>query len=412
MNVSPQLSFSGRNPVWWIATGLLMIMILIFVGASVAEHDYPWLVAVRAFSEAAMVGALADWFAVTALFHHPLGVPIPHTAIIPNNKARIGRNLGHFIETNFVSDEVLGAQSFNIAGAVTSWLEVERNRSSVANRIGALVPQFLETLDDREIRAFLNDQISNTVRQINLSHTLGRILVLFTANGLHEVLLDEVVKQSKHFFLVNQDWIREQVRDASPWFVPEFVDRKIFEAIVARTEQTLGDALTNRDHELRKRVHDAVRQFIEKLEHSEEFKQRGEEIKTLLLENEVFREYVGNLKNSILSALKEDAQKRDSRIRSLVMHALTVFTTTVSGSPEIQNRVNRFVRALLRTALGARQGRVAEMIASIIESWDSRTLVGKLEEQVGRDLQYIRINGTLVGGLVGLGIYAVERLFN
>jgi uncharacterized membrane-anchored protein YjiN (DUF445 family) len=395
--------------MWWLATSLLLFMSLLFLLSTKFQTLFPWLAPVQAFAEAAMVGALADWFAVTALFRHPLGLPIPHTAIVPNNKNRIGKSLGGFVQSNFLSDEVLQGQAINIAGAVTKWLDNPDNRRSVVRRVRLLVPRLLETIEENEIRRFADMQVEEFVRRMDIARVAARGMRLFTANGMHEVLLDEVVKQSRAFFHSNEDWFRTQMREASPWFVPEFVDKKIFDAILNKTEETLSQALSDRNHELRLRVHGAVEQFIEKLETSQEFQQRGEELKELLLSNPVFRGYVNSVREGILATIKSDIERDDSQLAETVERMLEGFVTTMSSSEEIQAKLNAFIRRVIKIALGDQSGHVSELIARTIDSWDSTTLVRKLEEQVGQDLQYIRINGTLVGGLVGLCLFLLER---
>jgi uncharacterized membrane-anchored protein YjiN (DUF445 family) len=400
---------NASRGMWWIATGLLLLMALLLVGTHLWPVDAGWMQALRAFSEAAMVGALADWFAVTALFRYPLGIPIPHTAIIPSNKSRIGRSLGQFVQSNFLSQEVLEGEAVNISGAVAQWLGDPTNRMRILRRVRSLIPRLLENVEEGELRAFLDRQVEEILSRVDLAKASGRILRLLTSNDMHEVVLDEVVRQTRGFFRANQDWFREQLREASPWFVPDFVDKRIFDSIINKTEDTLAKALNDRNHELRRRVHGAMSDFIVRLETSPEAQRKGEEIRAMLLSNEVFREYVNSIRDGLLAEIRSDIRSESSEVAGAIERILTNFVTTMSASEELQQRLNRGIRGVLGTLAGEQGGHVADLISRTIDSWDSSTIVNKLEEQVGSDLQYIRINGTIVGGLVGLVLHLIQR---
>lgn len=396
--------------VWWIATGLLVVMAVVFGVTTYFGGDAQWLRMLRAFSEAAMVGALADWFAVTALFRRPLGLPIPHTGIIPSNKSRIGKSLGMFVQRNFLTEEVLEGQVVNISGSIARFLQNAENRTRVVDRVRALVPQLLELASDDEIKSFLNRQVEDIVRRADFARSGAKLLRLLTSNQMHEVLLDEVIQQLRIIFRNNQLWFRYQLREATPWFVPEFVDRKIFDAITNKTEQTLAEALSNKDHELRQRLLNALYSLIVRLETSEELQRKGEELKQVVLASDVFRQYIGALRDAILSGIDTDIKQKDSLLLSSLQRVLINLVETLSTSPKLQYKLNRFIRNILSTLVGKDSTFVADLISKTIDGWDTKTLVAKLEEQVGADLQYIRINGTLVGGLVGLALYTITEL--
>lgn len=400
---------SGR--IWWIATLLLVLMAALFAISLYFGAESEWSRMLRAFSEAAMVGALADWFAVTALFRHPLGLPIPHTGIIPNNKKRIGRSLGLFVQRNFLTEEVLDEHVVNISGVFARLLQKSETRARIVERIRALVPQLLELANDSEVKEFLNRQVEDLVRSTDFARAGAKLLRMLTSNQMHQVLLDELIAHLQSFFKENRLWFREQLRDASPWFVPEFVDRKIFDAIMAKTEQTFADALGNRNHELRQRLLSSLYGLIVKLETSEELKRKGESLKEIVLSSDVFRQYIATLRDSVLAGIELDVQKRDSLLLGTLQRVLQNLVDALSTSPKLQHKMNRFIRNILSTLVGKESTYVADLISKTIEGWDTKTLVSKLEEQVGADLQYIRINGTLVGGLVGLGLYGVVLLF-
>lgn len=405
----PQGATGGSSTVWWVATILLLAMAGVFVTCHLLLGVYPQLAPVRAFSEAALVGALADWFAVTALFRHPLGIPIPHTAIVPQNKSRIGRSLGMFVQRNFLTEKALEGESLNITGAIARWLEAPGNRKNITSRITSLLPRIVSSLEEREVKAFIDDQVEEFIGRIDFAKTGAKLFRTLTANGMHEVLLDEIVRHSRGFFRANQEWFRRELREASPWFVPDFIDKRIFTAIVEKTEDTFAKALSDKDHELRRRLHGSVLIFVEKLETSDEFRVKGEALRQVLLSSDIFRGYMSSLRDAFLQGIKNDATSDSSLLAATVDRILANFVSTMKASPALQHRMDTFMRGVLRAAFGEESNHVADLIARTIEGWDTKTLVSKLEEQVGSDLQYIRINGTLVGGLVGLALYYLTQ---
>jgi uncharacterized membrane-anchored protein YjiN (DUF445 family) len=404
-------ALARRETVWWIATGALFILAIVYALTSYFfTREIVALQILRAFSEAAMVGALADWFAVTALFKRPLGLPIPHTGIIPANKNRIGKSLGLFVQRNFLTEEVLEGQSFNISAGAARFLRSESNRARVIERARVLVPRLIEVLNDPEVQRFLNLQVEEVVRRSDLARGLSKLLRSLTANQLHELLLDEVITQLHGLFKANQLWFRYQLREATPWFVPEFIDRKIFDAIAVKTEATLSEALKNRNHELRQRLLSAVYTFIVRLESSDEVRQKGEELKRVILESGVFRGYISALRDTLLSGIEGDVRQRESLLLKALERFLSNGADALLESTSLQRKLDRFTRGILSALVGRDSTFVADLISKTISGWDSKTLVAKLEEEVGADLQYIRINGTLVGGLVGVLLWVIGFL--
>jgi uncharacterized membrane-anchored protein YjiN (DUF445 family) len=406
-----QPSRARTSSLWWIATGLLGGMTVLFIITGLLKGQYGWLGGVHAFAEAAMVGALADWFAVTALFRHPLGIPIPHTAIVPQNKARIGRSLGLFIQKNFLSEQVLESEAVNMSGAMARWLSQPGNKDAFLRRLRVVVRRSLEFVETQDAKRFLDQQIEIVLREVDVAKAAGKLLRALTVDGAHDLLLDEVAVQSKAFFKTNQDWFRQQLREASPWFVPDFVDRRIALAFIDKTEATLTAFVADRNHELRVRLRRAVESFIESLETSPEMQTKGRKLRDALLSNEAFRSYIGSLRDALVRELREDAGRDTSVLAQAVDTVITAFVREMESSPEVQRRVNRVIRVILRSIVGESENRIADLIARTIDRWDSSTLVKRLEDHVGSDLQYIRINGTLVGGTVGLILYCIGKSF-
>lgn len=401
------VSLPKATTVWWVATTLLLLMAVLYGVTTYLQSELLWVRMVRAFSEAALVGALADWFAVTALFRRPLGLPIPHTGIIPANKSRIGKSLGLFVQRNFLTEQALDSQVVNISGSFARFLQNPSNRGKIVERVRALVPRLLEVANDDEVKKFLNQQVEDIVRNADLARSGAKILRTLTSNQAHEVMLDEIIQQLRGVFRSNQVWFRHQLREAAPWFIPAFVDRKIFDAIMAKTEQTFADALAQKNHELRQRIMHELFSLIVRLETSDELRAKVENFKGVLLQSDVFREYVGVIRDSMLAGIDADVRKGNSVLLSSVEKMLRDVVEALSQSPSLQRKLNRLIRSMLSALVGQESTFVADLISKTIDGWDSKTLVAKLEEQVGADLQYIRINGTLVGGLVGLVLFGL-----
>jgi uncharacterized membrane-anchored protein YjiN (DUF445 family) len=314
------------------------------------------------------------------------------------------------VQRNFLTEKALEGESLNITGAIARWLDTPTNRRTITNRIATLLPKIISSLEEREVKSFIDDQVEEFIRRIDFAKTGAKVFRSLTANEMHDVMLDEMVGHAREFFRSNKEWFRRELREASPWFVPDFIDKRIFGAIVDKTEDTFSKALSDKNHELRRRLHGSVLIFIEKLESSEEFRVKGEKLKETLLASDVFRGYISSLRDSFLQSVKSDAQSDSSLIAATIDRILANFVGTMKASPALQHRMDTFMRGVLRAAFGEQSSHVADLIARTIEGWDTKTLVSKLEEQVGNDLQYIRINGTIVGGLVGLLLYAIERL--
>jgi uncharacterized membrane-anchored protein YjiN (DUF445 family) len=274
-----------------------------------------------------------------------------------------------------------------------------------------VLPKIISSLEEREVKVFVDQQVEDFIRRVDFAKAGAKLFRTLTANGMHEVMLDEVVEQSRGFFRANQEWFGRELREASPWFVPDFVDRKIFTSIVEKTEDTFSKALSDKNHELRKRLHGSILIFVEKLETSDDFQKKGEALKGVLLSSDIFRGYISSLRDAFLQSVKADAQSDTSLLAATIDRILKNFVATTKASPALQHRLDNFMRSVLRSAFGEQSNHVADLIARTIEGWDTKTLVSKLEDQVGNDLQYIRINGTLVGGLVGLFLYYIEKLF-
>lgn len=399
-----------------LATALLLGMVVVFFAALLIERNFPqtaaWIGFVRAFAEAAMVGALADWFAVTALFRHPLNVPIPHTAIIRKNKDRIGASLGNFVENNFLTAEVISTklQTMDIPHRIADWLSDPENSTEIANRITSSVPQLLNALRHDEIQRFLEENIATRVRALEVAPLAGNILSALTAGNRHQVLLDEGLLLAERILDQNKEFIRQKIDEESPWFVPKFVDDKIHERIITKAEQTLRDVNADYNHELRQRFNTAMQTFITNLRTSEEYKQKVEKMKEDLLENPVVRQYFSSLWTDVKNRIITDIERPESKIRSQITESLQSVSTALLEDESVRRRINAWLQETLVALVIARKSEITSIISDTVKKWDADTMSDRVELYIGRDLQFIRINGTLVGGTVGVVIYAISLL--
>ena len=394
-----------------LALGLLVFVTVVFLLARWQEDHHGWLGYVRAFSEAAMIGALADWFAVTALFRHPLGIPIPHTAIIPHRKDQIGESLGNFVQENFLTREVLDER---LAGAhvgqrLGTWLSEPANAAKAGEGVADALRGSLEVLDDRDVSTALEGLIERKIRTTPVAPLMGRALDVAMDGGHHQRLLDAVLLGLAGFLDDNRATFRARLEQESPWWIPEPVDDKIFDKIYTAVHRFLGDVGGDSRHEVRQAIDQRVLAFADRLRADPELMAKGEELKSELLAHSDVRAWLqslwGEVKRTTLSATDDP----ESELRRRIDRSLTALGERLRDEPELQQKVDAWVQRAAGYVVDHYRGEVAEIISSTVQKWDGKATAERLELQVGRDLQFIRINGTIVGGLAGLTIYVFSR---
>ncbi|MEO6526126.1 MAG: DUF445 domain-containing protein [Gemmatimonadaceae bacterium] len=395
------------------ATALLAAFALLFVAMSVLVHLRPdlfpfWIRLVRATSEAAMVGGLADWFAVTALFRHPLGIPIPHTAIVAQRKDRIGRSLGNFVGNNFLSRDVITRQlaGLKLGERSARWLAEPAHQERVARAIAGGIARASEHLPDDELRESVHATLVGQLRRAHIAPLLGDLLALATTDDRHQEMLDRLVKLVSRVVSDNKELIRSRIAEESPWWVPNMVDDKLYQKIVAGIERTLDEVAANDAHPLREQFDHALRDFTEKLHNSPEMIARAESMKERLLEHPAVGELSGALLGAARNALTKYAGP-DAPSPEPLERAIGGIAERVLASETLQHDIDEAIERLVLGVVEQYRPEVAELIARTVEGWDANDASRKIEVQIGRDLQFIRINGTLVGGLVGLFLYLV-----
>jgi uncharacterized membrane-anchored protein YjiN (DUF445 family) len=394
-----------------VALALLIAAAIVYV-ITLVDGREGWVGYVRAFSEAAMVGALADWFAVTALFRHPLRLPIPHTAIIPKRKDQIGRSLGEFVETNFLTQEVLGErlQQANVGQRLGNWLAEPANARRAGEALGDALKGTLEVLDDKEVQHGLEGVARRRIAATPAAPLVGKAIDLTIDGDHHQRLLDAVLVGLGNFLDDNRDTFRRRLYQESPWWVPESIDDRVLEKIYEVAGRFLVDVRSNPAHEMRRSVDARVATLADRLKHDPEMLAKGETVKEELLDHPDFRAWIESLWLGAKQGMIAAADDPDSELRVRATTSLQQLGARLSTEPELQRKVNDWVERAVGYVIERYRSEVGDLIANTVERWDGEATAEKMELQVGRDLQFIRINGTLVGGLAGIVIHAVAGL--
>lgn len=394
------------------ATGLLLAATVAFVLLVVLTDGNGWAGYAEAAAEAAMVGGVADWFAVTALFRHPLRLPIPHTAIIPNRKDQIGRALGDFVQDNFLQPEVLTDRlaNANIAGRIGSWLEVPGNARRIGDQAGTVIGAAIELLRDDEIQASLDHTLRRRVDAFEPTPVVARALEFAIEGGHHHAVFDAGLVGLRNVLDDNRDLMRSRLANESPWWVPEPIDDRIFDKIYRAIHSFIDDVTGDPDHEFRRNLDKRIEGLVDRLRDSPELRERAHELKQELLAHPATRAWTANmwanLKRSLLLAADDPTSELRLRIHAGALSA----GEALRADPVLQAKVNGWiVGAIVHLATESRS-EIADLIAHTVEGWDADETSERIELQVGRDLQYIRINGTVVGGLVGVLIHLVGQI--
>lgn len=392
-----------------LATSLLVLMAVVFVGAKLLQPQYEYMSFIAAFAEAAMVGALADWFAVTALFRRPLGLPIPHTAIIPNNKDRIGESVGNFLEHNFMTPEVLAdeLQQVDFAGGIAAWLTIPENSRAVAGQIVRGIPALFRMIDDKEVSNFIQLAVSAALKNMKFAPLAAEILSVLMADKRHQVLFDHFLRLASRTLEQNKPFIRQKIHDRSPRWIPKVVDEKFFENLLEELRNILNE-MKDENSEWRSRFELSAQELVEKLRTSPDYEEKISLAIDQMLSHPLFQDYTDHVLRDLRHRLTADADSGDSQLVAQLDLAIRAFSDALGQDIVVQDKFNRWLREFATEAISSRREGIADLFKRVIRKWDADTVSRKFELYVGKDLQYIRINGTLVGGLVGLILHGVS----
>ncbi len=398
-----------------VATGLLLLMAATYFVSRALVDRHPAFGFVRAFAEAAMVGGLADWFAVTALFRHPLGLPIPHTAIVPRNKDRIGDTLAQFLRTNFLIPVVIARRMrrLDVAGAIARWLTDPPEGAGGRFRQGAskLVAQVLEGLDPARLGGMVKAGIGARLRETELSPILGQLLKASIAEGRHTPLLESAIRWAGKALAANDHLIRAMVHDRAGSILRwTGLDETVANKLIGGLDRLVAEMGENPDHPLRLKAEEGLDRLAWDLQFDRRTRARVEALKAELLANPAMQRWLDGLWEQARAALLAIARDPERAMAGKLGDVLRQLGETLQHDPRLAHTINRFVR---RAAVGAAADYgdgIVRLVSETVRGWDENTITRRLENAVGRDLQFIRVNGTIVGGLVGLVIHTVDVL--
>jgi uncharacterized membrane-anchored protein YjiN (DUF445 family) len=394
-----------------VALALLIAMAVVFVFAFALQREYPWLQYVRAAAEGGMVGALADWFAVTALFKYPMGIKIPHTAIIPRRKDQIGASLGEFVETNFLSEEVVQDKlaSVNIAAARASgWLRrAGRARCQGGRRRH---PRRVQVLNDDDVQAVIEGMVRKHLLAPPWGPPVGRMAERIFHDGHHHKLVDLLVDRAADWVDDNHETVTHLVSDRSPTWVPQFVDGLVGDKVYVEILKFVRAVQADQNHPVRQQIDKYLNDLAQDLQHDPAMIARAEDIKAQVLGDPEVRELAsrtwGTVKNALLGAVDDP----DSDLTIKFKGAVRDFGSRLVNDPELAGKVNAWIGDAAGYLVRTYRSDIAGVITDTVARWDAEETSQKIELQVGKDLQFIRINGTVVGSLAGLAIFTVAHL--
>ncbi len=391
------------------ATALLGAVTALFVAVTAVGVHGTLLGYVQAGAEAAMVGGIADWFAVTALFRRPLGLPIPHTAVIVERKDQFAATLGQFVQENFLNADVLAERirSAGLARRIAAWVADEDNAARFAGHAADVVVTLAGTLRDEDVQGMLTTEVSRAVAAIEVAPLAGRAVGVMIAGGHHNVLFDSLVTAADRYLDSHYEDLRERFEAEAPRWLPDVVYGKAFDRLHARLRERLAAMAADPDDEARQQFEEWIAGLPERLKTSPELRERGETIKREILASAGLRDWTSWLWKNVKETLRIQAADPDSELRRRLAGALSAAGRRLGSDPRLQESLERILESGARRLADQFHDELAGLVTGTIQRWDAAETSSQLELLLGRDLQFIRINGTVVGAGVGLALHAI-----
>ena len=403
----------GVSQMRILATGLLVAMAGLFFLARALEHHYPIWGYIRAFAEAAMVGGLADWFAVTALFRHPLGLPIPHTAIIPRNKDRIGDSLASFLRSNFLVPRIVARRmgKLDVARAIGRVLASPPREGAMRAGAGKLAETLLESLGDERLGSLFKSAVSQRLRALDIAPMLGKLMAAAMEEGRHRPMINAAILWVGRTLDANEALFRQMIHERAGsilrWTgLDETLSTKILDGLF----KLLGDMAEDRNHPLRVKTEDGLASLALRLQTDPELQEKVAAFRDAALANPAVAEWLDGLWQNARAAMLRAARDPEAVAAGKFGEAMRQMGTRLQEDDRVRFAVNRFARRATAGLVASYGDGIVTLVSETVRGWDAQTVTGRLENAVGRDLQYIRINGTLVGGLVGVIIHLIDAL--
>jgi uncharacterized membrane-anchored protein YjiN (DUF445 family) len=396
-----------------VATGLLLLMAAIYAAARAMEPRHPAWGYVRAFAEAAMVGGMADWFAVTALFRHPLGLPIPHTAIIPRNKDRIGDNLAQFLRDNFLTPTVVARRMrrLDVAGALGRFLSDPQGEGRLRAGATRMASDVLEALDQEKLGGMVKGAVAQRLLALDIAAPLGQALAQAIDEDRHIPILDAGVAWLARLLEANEPMIREMVQKRAGWILRlAGLDEKLADAILEGLRKLFGEMAGDPEHPVRKRIEEGLADLAVRLQQDPALRARIAALKADVIANPAIKQWIDTMWENARLAMLRAARDPSGMLAGRFGQTMRQLGETITGDARLKATINAFARRAVAGAVAAYGDGIVRLVSDTVRGWRAETVTDRLEAAVGRDLQYIRVNGTLVGGLVGLLIHLVDQL--
>lgn len=397
-----------------IATALFFLMALIYAAMVYLQHHNPqtWMGYVEAFSEAGMVGALADWFAVTALFRHPLGLPIPHTNLIERKKNDLGDNLGMFVKDNFLNPQTIRPYivQLDVVSFASKWLIKTENQTILEEEFIRFIEKILTDLKEDQVVNFISLKAADIIKTINYRAIASEGIVYLIERNEHNRLLDSILPQLKIYVHESQEMIRERISDNKPFIAflaGKRISKELTDGLIAFIEEIQQDE----NHFLRHKIHDSLVELAQEMENSPQWEEKFNEIKNGLIVPEKIQPYASDAWKSIQQKLKDNLSNSESLLRQYLRKNISKIAHDLENDQTLQTKINGWIRHFIYRLILRNRNEFQNVISNTVANWEGKELSNKLELEVGKDLQFIRINGTLVGGLVGLIIFTITQFF-
>ncbi|MGW0614227.1 DUF445 domain-containing protein [Streptomyces sp. NPDC002788] len=395
------------------ATGLLLFVAVVYVLAKWAQNSGagPWAGYVAAAAEAGMVGALADWFAVTALFRHPLGIPIPHTAIIPTKKDQLGVSLGEFVGENFLSEDVVRQRlrAVGIGSRLGAWLAVPEHADRVTAELSTALRGALTVLRDSDVQAVVGEAITRRANAQEIGPGIGKMLEKVVADGGHKRVVDLVVTRAHDWLVLHRDEVMDAVEGGAPGWTPKFVDRKVGERVYRELLRFTTEMRDMPAHPARGALDRFLTDFASDLQSDTDTRARIERLKGEVLGRGEVQDLIASAWTAVRSMIVAAAEDERSELRLRVRASLLSLGSRMAAERKVQDKVDQWVEDAAVYVVTTYRKEITSLITDTVASWDAEHTTRKIEANIGRDLQFIRINGTVVGSLAGLLIYTVSH---
>lgn len=402
----------NSNRTKLIATLLLIFSLALFLVSTIFLPLYPWLSWLKSFSEAASVGAIADWFAVTALFRRPLGLPIPHTAIIARQRDRLAKGLGEFIDKNFLSGDVLREKIVvgNLSLVLAKWASTGDNSKNAAAIAQQIAERSLALFEDSAVITLIRSDVRAAVQEIPFSPLCGRLLRITIESDTEQEISAGMIALIDRFLNTNEEAIERFVAEKLPWYVPAFLHKPTFRQFLKKIRDEMLEIRENSAHPARGKFRELLLELATQLDNSDELRIRGESVKEAILRSTFFEQYISRFTSHLGRIVQRQLSDAESPLSNIIQSASLTVISQIKSDRALQEAFNVWLFDVISGLASHSSLNFSALVQDVISSWDTGTLIDRIETHVGSDLQYIRINGTIIGGLTGVLLHAISEL--